>query len=773
MKNTQIIEAPVDSVTVFNKSALVKRAGKIPFPDKKPDFIELCLKNLPLCLEDNSIRVKLPGKTGWAVRYANLEIDRRKKSREVKVEDKINALRDEIKDITSQQKALELQINIIKNWIEAPIPRKEKDEDEKDEKLFPFNAWQAFCEDSEKRLTILYKHWRDLNSNKYRLKKELDITKELSGSEEERGNYDPSGDYCKNLKIGLYCIKEFLDYPRDIEISYIIPGAQWLPVYKLYITKNFKETKLLMGAQVAQRSGEDWKEAKLLFSAANLERIIQLRPLPSRRIGRAQAPPPPSFREKSPPSYALFESFDNWLNKALLEITVKESPAKKLLERCREKLDGLNNIEERPSERLEKPMMITGKKGDTTGELCMAPPPPEAPPSYEPELKSQELPQFLRRSSGFDAKTEVPKPLYLNKSVGISVRFDAKTEVPKPEKKKRKALYSMPPASFAAKEAVDYDAMPSPSTYMAEDKLMEECEILTSEMDCIIPGPEEQSLKSPKNYFNYNLEGVESHSYRGQLKMVNAISVTEYVIESVSEVIQKIQEARRYADVSIFSEAHLPAFQCIFHGSGRASVPSDGHPHIVDIMTEITESEIKYRTVPMTDPKVFKRLCIKNPFETPVPAGAVQVFVDNSYVFTTDIKAVGKGGETYFPMGVEPAIKVSRNTSFSQEEVGFTGGTSVATQGVEINIRSLMPEPVEVEVFERMPVKDEEEKKLDIKISNVEPPGKKVEFFEGRRIRGVCNWDLKIEPGETGAVRLEYKISMPSRMEVSGGNRRV
>jgi len=752
MKNTQIIEAPVDSVTVFNKSALVKRAGKIPFPDKKPDFTELCIKDLPLCLEDNSIRVRLPGKTGWAVRYANIEIDRRKKSGEVKVEDKINALRDEIKDITSQQKALEIQIDIIKNWMDAPIPRKEKDEDEKDEKLFPFNEWQAFCEDSEKRLAILYKHWRDLNSNKYRLKKELDITKELSGSEEDGGNYDPSGDYCKNLKIGLYCIKEFLDYPRDIEISYIIPGAQWLPVYKLYITKNFKEAKLLMGAQVAQRSGEEWKEAKLLFSAANLERIIQLPPLPSRRIGRTQPPPPPSFKEKSPPSYALFESFDNWLNKALLEITVKESPAKKLMEQCREKLDGLNSVEERPLERLEKPMVIAGKRENTTSKLCMAPPPPEAPPYYEPELKSQEIPQFLRRSSGFDAKTEVPKP----------------------EKKKRNVLYSMPPASFAAKEATaDYSAMPSPSTYMAKDKLMEECEILADEMDCIIPGPEEQSLMAPKNYFNYNLESVESRSYRGQLKMVSAISVTEYVIESVPDVMQKIQEARRYADVSIFSEAHLPAFQCIFEGSGRASVPTDGHPHMVDIMTEITESEIKYRTVPMTDPKVFKRLCIKNPFETPVPAGTVQVFVDNSYVFTTNIKAVGKGGETYFPMGVEPGIKVSRNTSFSQEEVGFTGGTSVATHEVEINIRSLMPEPIEVEVFERMPVKDEEEKKLDIKISNVEPPGKKVEFFEGRRIRGVCNWDLKIEPGETGAVRLEYKISMPSRMEVSGGNRRV
>ena len=243
-------------------------------------------------------------------------------------------------------------------------------------------------------------------------------------------------------------------------------------------------------------------------------------------------------------------------------------------------------------------------------------------------------------------------------------------------------------------------------------------------------------------------------------------------MEPEEAVKEKIKKAVNIAHVSIFSEEDLPAFQCIFESHGRATIPCDGHAHNVDIMTGTSEGKIKYITIPITDQQVFKRLFIKNPFETPVPGGQVQIFIDNSYVFTTTIKGVGKGGETYLPLGVEESIKVSRNTEFKQEEVGFTGSTSIATHGVEIDIKSLMAEPISIEVIERVPVKDEEEKKLEVKVTDMSPMGKQDEFFKGIRIKGVFRWDLAIEPGETGAVRLKYQISMPSKMEVVGGNRR-
>ena len=82
-----------------------------------------------------------------------------------------------------------------------------------------------------------------------------------------------------------------------------------------------------MGARVAQKSGEDWTDAELHFSAATLERVIQLPELMSRRIGRAEPPPPQSFRRKEPSSQVLFKSFDKWLENSRTDGDGEDSSA--------------------------------------------------------------------------------------------------------------------------------------------------------------------------------------------------------------------------------------------------------------------------------------------------------------------------------------------------------------------------------------------------------------------------------------------------------------
>ena len=74
----KVIETKVREVTVFNKAALVIRRGKLSGL-KELESICLSIKDLPLCLYDNSIRVKIPGKFGWSVRNVQVEIDRKKK----------------------------------------------------------------------------------------------------------------------------------------------------------------------------------------------------------------------------------------------------------------------------------------------------------------------------------------------------------------------------------------------------------------------------------------------------------------------------------------------------------------------------------------------------------------------------------------------------------------------------------------------------------------------------------------------------------------------
>ena len=426
MGNPEVIKTEVESVTVFNKSALIKRVGQFPFLKNKPLEMTLYIKNLPLSLDDSSIRVKIPKNSGWTVRNIKVEIDRNKKTKKVRAEEKEEDLKNKLSDLENQIKVIESQVLLIKRWLKDPVPKEDIEEDN-EVNIFPFDAWNKFIKNGKKRLKILYGHRRKLELKKRKIKKEIKAGEKLLKEEKIHRRDAHFEDYCKNLKIFIYCLNEFLDYKGDIEISYIIPGAQWMPVYKLYIEDNYKKAKLVMGAEVAQRSGEDWNNTKLHFSSANLERIIELPDLPSRRIGRVNPPPPPSFRKKLPSPFQMFQSFDSWLKENRQEPVGRKSPAEKLVTKCSVQLKSIKSGEKQYIEKERSSLLSTEYRSEPEpAEISIA---PLAAPSVAPGAE-------------LCKEMALPPP-----SPKLRARRMAKKPAPMADKlysEKRKAGYAMP-----------------------------------------------------------------------------------------------------------------------------------------------------------------------------------------------------------------------------------------------------------------------------------------------------------------------------------------
>ncbi|WP_441249628.1 DUF4139 domain-containing protein [Kitasatospora sp. McL0602] len=97
----------------------------------------------------------------------------------------------------------------------------------------------------------------------------------------------------------------------EIEIEYIVPGAVWVPTYRLSHRQGDGGGTLVLRASVAQRTGEDWTGVRLGLSTADLHRRSDLPRLHSIRIGRAQAAPAASgWREPPPGLGELFAGYD-------------------------------------------------------------------------------------------------------------------------------------------------------------------------------------------------------------------------------------------------------------------------------------------------------------------------------------------------------------------------------------------------------------------------------------------------------------------------------
>ncbi|MDQ7825388.1 MAG: DUF4139 domain-containing protein [Candidatus Eremiobacteraeota bacterium] len=882
MEERQVLDTSIDTVTVFHKAALVQRLGRLPDLTGKITA-QFLVKGLPLAMDSASLRVgvidrsgwketdgkeeqagkriKFIHRSGWTVRNIIVEVDRIDDEQKAAEESPatLEPLEDEIIRLGGEMKGLQSQIDEVKKWMAMP-PSLPAGEENVAMKPFPFHAWEGFVKTCEKHLERLSVRKREIQ----RKLSEAVQREQQARALLERGRLARCATapvrYCRNLVITLARISESGEAPESLELSYIVPGACWKPVYSLHIDKEYKNVRLVMGAQVAQRSGEDWPQAKLRFSGASLQRVLALPDLPSKRIGRAQKLKPPSYRVKAPPPQDLFAAFDRWLQQekvaekplfttvdflfdsyektagqiiaestgayppssaASVERTLqkagkasapraKESPSargtsphetvKQLLKRAFQApseeqavqlyeevltLDPTNPTACRELTRLasslfddeqvfgsadhdaslwEVPLGGASSFDLSQGAIPEMAPMPEASYAEQSETLFEGAPPEMPSFSGPMSRDIMPTP---KQDLLMARRSSIPAAPPPPSPAPQIQAKILPTSAPGKKRMQKQEAFREKAltgTLMPDLELDSE-EVLWSGEPLAGPG-------NAPDFSNFELDGIEDRQ-RGRLRMVRSLSLSERVEESETAVMQRIARAVKAAQVTLPGLEDMPSFQCVYEAETRAHIPGDGYPYRIDLFEGKSGAKVHFRSVPMTDPQVFRRLIAQNPFPLPLLGGAVQVFLEKAYLFSTTLSDVGREGALTFSLGVEPRLRVARNTSFSQDEKGLVAESSLANHRVTIQVRSRLPEPAEVEVIERIPVKEESEKKIDIKIITCEPKADLPEFIGETRLRGAHRWNLAVAPGEEASIRLEYRIAIPSKMELAGGNRRI
>jgi hypothetical protein len=208
-----------------------------------------------------------------------------------------------------------------------------------------------------------------------------------------------------------------------------------------------------------------------------------------------------------------------------------------------------------------------------------------------------------------------------------------------------------------------------------------------------------------------------------------------------------------------------------YDAAARGTVPSDGVPHLVPVVTAQAPMRATFRTLPRESPEVFREAQFTNPFDAPLLAGPVQVYVDHSLLATTGLERVGKGGVVKVGLGVEPRLRVARNVQAQEGSSGLLGGATVVQETIRIELASSLGHPVEVEVLERYPVSDD--KQITVERLQATPEAQPYDQSErGEPVRGGLRWAVALPPG--GSARLEhgFRITLPAKFELTGGNRR-
>ncbi|MFC1852820.1 DUF4139 domain-containing protein [candidate division CSSED10-310 bacterium] len=759
------VNTRIEAVTIFQDRALVSRRGEFDFQAAEhsgPDEVDLVFKisELPLLMDDSSLRIELEDNHNLLLRDVKIELIRKKDIQDdsTQLRDEIELLQRQLEDIRAQRKNQLIVIEEIKKWLEAPLPGPPiKDGRQQEKPPFPVAEYNAYIDVLTAKLqseqTTLQHIERDLLEleREYIAKRELQVTPEPAWGE------DPSKRWFKNVIIRLTKINPtFVGGQIIFNISYCLNGTRWAPTYSLQLDSQKKQAQLAMNIRLAQRTGEDWGGVKLTFSAASLRRVTQLPELPSRRLGRVQPPKPTGLRPAPEPNQELFSSYDQWF-------TATETPpilgpeqkypffikrAENLTSRGRNVLqhDFLPGLAKAgkvmPKKRKEK--------ADFTKSMKRAAPPPPpvqvAPAAPLPVAAASIDATFLAAGADEEledmlgAEPEMLMDLAESSPEAMEVPQEKSLAVPKMSKRRARA------PSFTGAGTVKGDRPD-----------FEEIKIDTGAL------PQQDQIV---DYQLFELHGPEDRT-RGRLLKQEQVTSPDL---DVHEAFQKAN--RLIKQLPSPGDAVASHFFHVYPSHGRADVPSDGNIHTVPIEIRGSDLKLEYRSAPLTAPQVYRVLKLENPFNFPLPRGVVAIYHDGAFAFNTHLAMAAIGGEVSIPMGVEERIKVTRNARFHEEEAGLITAQTELTHQIEIEVKSQMAERVTLELIDRVPITDEEHKEIEIEELESQPQSEKITTYEDQVIRGGRRFSLELDPGQKQRCTFAYKVTIPAKKEIIGGNRR-
>ena len=516
-----------------------------------------------------------------------------------------------------------------------------------------------------------------------------------------------------------------------VELTYAVPAARWWPVYTLRIRDNGRKATWLAEALVAQRSGEDWTRVKLSLSTADLLYDARLPELASLRLGKAQ---PPAKRAYRPPPQGLDRMFDGY-DRAFARLAPPPSAVTTLM------TEEVNLSRDEGGYVEEQVALLDERLAEVEAD--------EEPPREM--MKKAEMPSRLQSADTFQ--------------------------------RARQAM----PASRAA-------APPAPKM-VASELLMPQTSaprkgggVLGSLAGGIVDGlaslapggggggygappeePEELPLEPADAWLDFDslsLKPASDRARRGRL-----------VRESDARTAQSRAEASRAIEgVAAPPGGRDPAvtrglFDHRYDVEGEAEVPSDAQTHRVSIGEAESAPTMRWRTTPREAAEVYREAELRNPFDAPLLAGPVDVYADGSLLTVAAVERIDRGGTMHVGMGVEQRIRVARNVRMREETAGILGGDTVAHHDVSIELTSALSQSAMVEVVDRMPVTDD--KSVEVTLARSSPEHERyTQADRGAPVRGAMLWRAIVPAGAKTTIEYGYRVTLPSKNECVGGNRR-
>ncbi|WP_353940880.1 DUF4139 domain-containing protein [Streptomyces sp. HUAS MG91] len=301
-------ESELTSVVVHARGAVCRRLarGVVPADGR------VRVRGLPRVLDPLSLRAQVVAGRGLAVTGARLAVEAEPRTADAPRDlvRETERLTDELHRAEARRDRQLRRIEEVTALRPVPPPRRREDP----HRRTPVDAWLRLAGFVDERLTVLHTELAVLEERLLQADHELAVARDrLARSSTDAPATPVHTTVAADLSLRETGTGERADGadPVEIEIEYRVPGAVWVPSYRLTRRQDEAGGRLVLRASVAQRTGEDWTGVRLGLSTADLHRPTGVPVLRSLRIGRRQPAPAPSGWREPPAGLAgLFAGYD-------------------------------------------------------------------------------------------------------------------------------------------------------------------------------------------------------------------------------------------------------------------------------------------------------------------------------------------------------------------------------------------------------------------------------------------------------------------------------
>lgn len=716
--NVPVLTSRIDSVTVYRQGALICRSAILLAAQPVPGQVKLL--GLPLSLDDGSVRVRIEGEAGELPVAVDLRIalDLAAPDPALPPPDDaaLEQARQTVKALADRRAHLEAQRDRVARLEVFERPAQKRGQPPQPS---PTAARLSLIEFQQRQLLALDDQIGQVRRELLQAEAQRDHL-EARDKAASRARQARPHELRKAALISLRA-REVPTTPVRVVLEYMVPGARWAPAYAVSLTRELSQATIAVRAVVAQDTGEDWTNVRLTLATADAQRWVELPEMQALRIGRRQ---PPVLRRgwRAPPAGAreLYADYDGFI--------------------------AATRSETRSGGAMDGAAAQAGTSGPPQ------PRQPAAPP--------------MRSSAPLPPRAAAPPPASAPRSPPMPMMAAASVEMPKRKGGGIGGALGGAVAGFfgGAEEAASSDGAGGPGQAPAPEPEHEAAPEQLAYGDLRMPGPKAQRRGTL----------TLSHRRERYLEMLWVREVTREI--DVVALIDGATARAERAGAERLPPRHRLAeswygFDYVYAAETAVDIPSDGEYHAVPLQKQAAPIELGYVVVPRESTDVFRFVKLKNPLDAPLLPGPADIYVGGDYLLSADLKVAPPRGEVKLGLGVEQAIKVSRNAHFKEEAAGLMGGSLALRHELEIEVANRSGRAVEVEVQERLPSVREREDEIHVEVGAVSPAWAPFEP-EDYKLEGGHRWRVQVPPGQQRKLTATYVVRISAKKELVGGNRR-